>query len=96
MNYNKRLEKIILPEEGSKFKFKKINHMIKSPFTIYYDIEIYSQYLKRLNQKNTNHEKLLKPYLVSYILKCNYDEKFSKKYRILLDLIVFQKCYIIY
>ena len=23
MKYNKRLEKIILPEEGSKFKFKK-------------------------------------------------------------------------
>ena len=56
--------------------------MIKSPFTIYFDIETYSQYLKRLNQKNTNHEKLLKPYLVTYILKCNYNEKFSKKCQI--------------
>ena len=82
MKYNKRLEKIILPEEGSKFKFKKINHMIKSPFTIYFDIETYSQYLKRSNQKITNHEKLLKPYLVSHILKCNYYEKFSKKCQI--------------
>ena len=79
MKYNKRLEKIILPEEGSKLEFKKINHMIKSPFTIYFDIETYSKYLKKSNQKITNHEKLLKPYLVSYILKCNYDEKFSKK-----------------
>ena len=25
--------------------------MIKSPFTVYFDIETYSQYLKRLNQK---------------------------------------------
>ena len=44
MKYNKRLEKIILPEEGSKLKFEKINHMIKSPFTIYFDIETYFQY----------------------------------------------------
>ena len=51
--------------------------MIKSPFTIYFDIETYSQYLKI-----TNHEKLLKPFLVSYILKCNYNEKFSKKCQI--------------
>ena len=56
--------------------------MIQSPFTIYFDIETYFQYLKRSNQKITNHEKLLKPYLVSYILKCNYDEKFSKKCQI--------------
>ena len=56
--------------------------MIKSPFIVYVDIETYSQYLKRSNQKITNHEKLLKPYLVSYILKCNYDEKFSKKCQI--------------
>ena len=82
MKYNKRLEKIILPEEGSKLEFKKINHMIKSPFTIYFDIETYSQYLKRSKQKIKNHEKLLKPYLVSYILKCNYNEKFSKKCQI--------------
>ena len=53
--------------------------MIKSPFIVYFDIETYSQYLKGLNQKITNHEKLLKPFLVSYILICNYDEKFSKK-----------------
>ena len=70
--------------------------MIKSPYTIYFDIETYSQYLKETNQKVTNHEKLLKPYLVSYILKCNYDEKFSKNVKYLQDLIVFQKCYIIY
>ena len=38
--------------------------MIKIPFTIYFDIETYSKYLKR-----SNHGKLLKPYLVSYILK---------------------------
>ena len=82
MKYNKRLEKIILSEEGSKFEFKKINHMIKSPFTICFDIETYSQYLKRSNQEITNHEKLLKPYLVNYILKCYYDEKFSKKCQI--------------
>ena len=84
MKYNKRLEKIILPEEGSKLKFKKINHMIKSPFTIYFDIETYSQYLKRSNQKITNHEKLLKPYLVSYVLKCNYNKKFSNKCQIFI------------
>ena len=56
--------------------------MIKSPFTVYFDIETYSQYLKRSNQKTINHEKLLKPYLVSYILKCNYNENFSKKCQI--------------
>ena len=66
------MEKIILPEETSKLKFKKINHMIKSPFIIYFDIETYLKYLKKINQKITNHEKLLKPYLISYILKCNY------------------------
>ena len=82
MKYNKRLEKIILPEDGSKLKFKKINHMIKSPFTIYFDIETYAKYYKKTNQKITKHEKLLKPYLVSYILKYNYNEKFSKKCQI--------------
>ena len=76
------MEKIILPEEGSKLKFKKVNHMIKSLFTNYFDIETYSKYLKRSNQKITNHGKLLKPYLVSYISKCNYNEKFSKKCQI--------------
>ena len=53
--------------------------MIKSPFTIYFDIETYAKYLKKTNQKITNQEKLLKPYLVCYILKCNYNEQFSKK-----------------
>ena len=41
---------------------------------------------KKTNQKITNHEKLLKPYLVSYILKCNYNEKFSKKCKIFVGL----------
>ena len=82
IRYNKRLEKIILPEEGSKLEFEKINHMIKIPFTIYFDIETYFQYLKRSHKKITNHQKLLKPYLVSYILKCNYNENFSKKCQI--------------
>ena len=70
--------------------------MIKSPFTIYFNIETYSQYLKRSHQKITNHEKLLEPYLVSYILKCNYDKNFLKNVKFLQDLIVFQKFYIIY
>ena len=52
MKYNKRLEKIILPEKGSKLKFKKINHMIKSPFVAYFDIETYSQYLEKNKSKN--------------------------------------------
>ena len=56
--------------------------MIKSAFTVYFGIETYSQYLKRSNQKITNHDKLFKPFLVSYILKCNYNEKFSKKCQI--------------
>ena len=56
--------------------------MIKSSFIVHFDIETYSQYLKRSNQKITNHAKLLKPCLASYILKCNYDEKFSKKCQI--------------
>ena len=50
--------------------------MIKSPFIIYFDIETYAKYLKKTNQKITNHEKLLKPYLVSYISKSNYNENF--------------------
>ena len=51
--------------------------MIKTPSTIYYDIETYNQYLKKIKQhkliKNTSHEKLLKPYLCGCILKNNYD-----------------------
>ena len=86
LKYNKKSEKIILPKEKSILKFEKIEHMIKSPFTIYYDIETYNQHLKKTKQfkkiENTEHEKLLKPYLIGYILKCNYDEKFSKKCKI--------------
>ena len=49
MKYNKRLEKIILPEERE--KLKKINHMIKSPFTIYFDIEnIHNIYKKQIKK----------------------------------------------
>ena len=58
--------------------------MIKNSFTIYFDIETYSQYLKRSNEKITNHEKLLKAYLYSHILKCNYNENFSKKCHIFI------------
>ena len=53
MKYNKRLEKIILPEQGSKLKFKKTNHMIESLLTIYFDIETYFQYLKK-NKSESN------------------------------------------
>ena len=60
--------------------------MIKTPFTIYYDIETYGKYLKNTQQhtkiQNTTHEQLLKPYLIGYILKNNYDVKYSKKYQI--------------
>ena len=60
--------------------------MIKTPFTIYCDIETYGKYLKDTQQltkiQNTKHEQLLKPYLIGYILKNNYDEKFSKKCQI--------------
>ena len=88
IKYNKKSEKIILPKEKSILKFEKIEHMIKTPFTIYYDIETYNQHLKKTKQfkkiENTTHEKLLKPYLIGYILKCNYDEKFSKKCQIFI------------
>ena len=80
--------------------------MIKTPFTIYYDIETYGQYLKKQKKKieNTTHEQLLKPYLIGYILKNNYDDKFSKKCQIftgerciekmLLNLIFTERPYI--
>ena len=88
LKYNKKSEKIILPKEKSILKFEKIEDMIKTPFTIYYDIETYNQHLKKTKQfkkiENTTHEKLLKPYLIGYILKCNYDEKFSKKCQIFI------------
>ena len=86
LKYNKKSEKIILPKEKSILNFEKIEDMIKTPFTIYYDIETYNQHLKKTKQfkkiQNTSHEKLLKPYLIGYILKCNYTEKFSKKCQI--------------
>ena len=56
--------------------------MIKSPFAIRFDIETYLQYLKKSNQKISSHKKLLKPYLISYILRGNYDENLSKRYQI--------------
>ena len=49
LKYNKKSEKIVLPEEKSILKFEKIENMIKTPFTIYYDIETYNQHLKKLN-----------------------------------------------
>ena len=88
LKFNKKNEKIILPKEKSILKFEKIEHMIKSPFTIYYDIETYNQHLKKTKQfkkiENTTHKKLLKSYLIGYILKCNYDDKFSKKCQIFI------------
>ena len=81
IKYNKKNEKLILPKENSILKFNKIDQMIKTPFTIYYDIETYGKYLKDTQQhakvQNTKHEQLLKPYLIGYILKNNYNEKFS-------------------
>ena len=82
--------------------------MINKPFTIYHDIETYSQHLQKTKQfkkiENTTHEKLLKPYLIGYILKCNYDERFSKKCQVfigeeciekmILNLIFTEKPYI--
>ena len=83
VKYNTKSEKLVLPKENSILKFNKINEMIKTPFTIYYDIETYLKYLKVTKQhskiQNTTHEQLLKPYLIGYILKNNYDDKFSKK-----------------
>ena len=88
LKYNKKSEKLVLPKEKSILKFEKIEHMIKTPFTIYYDIETYNQHLKKTKQfkkiENTTHERLLKPYLIGYILKCNYDNKFSKKCQIFI------------
>ena len=88
LKYNKKSEKLTLPKENSILKFEKIEHMIKARFTIYYDIETYNEHLKKTKQfkkiKNTTHEKLLKPYLIGYILKCNYSEKFSKKCQVFI------------
>ena len=49
LKYNKKSEKITLLKEKSILKFEKIEHMIKTAFTIYYDIETYNQHLKKLN-----------------------------------------------
>ena len=106
IKYNKKSEKLILPNENSILKLNKIDQMIKTPFTIYYDFETYGQYLKKQkkNIENTTHEQLLKPYLIGYILKNNYDDKFSKKCQIftgpqciekfLLNLIFTERPYI--
>ena len=92
--YNTQSEKLVLPNENSILKFNKINEMIKTPFTIYYDIETYGQYLKKQKKKiqNTTHEQLLKPYLIGYILKNNYDDKFSKKCQIFIGDQCIEKC----
>ena len=108
IKYNTKSEKLVLPKEHSILKFNKIDQMIKTPFTIYYDIETYGKYLKNIQQhtkiQNTTHEQLLKPYLIGYILKNNYDDKFSKKCQIftgerciekmLLNLIFTERPYI--
>ena len=108
IKYNTKSEKLILPKENSILKFNKIDQMIKTPFTIYYDIETYGKYLKNTQQHNkiqkTTHEQLLKPYFIGYILKNNYNEDFSKKCQIftcekciekmLLNLIFTERPYI--
>ena len=80
--------------------------MIKTPLTIYYDIETYGHYLKKQKKKieSTTHEQLLKPYLIGYILKNNYNDIYSKKCQIftgdqciekmLLNLIFTERPYI--
>ena len=65
IKYNKKNEKLILPKEHSILKFNKIDQMIKTPFTCYFDLETYGKYLKNTKQygkiQNTTHEQLLKP-----------------------------------
>ena len=81
--YNTKSERLVLTKENSILKFNKIDQMIKTPFVLYFDIETYGQYLKKLKKiENTTHEQLLKPYLIGYILRNNYNEKFSKKCQI--------------
>ena len=84
IKYNTKSEKLVLPKENSILKFNEIDQMIKTPFTIYYDIETYGQYLKKQKKKiqNITHEQLLKPYLIGYIFKNNYDDIYSKKCQI--------------
>ena len=96
IKYNTKSKKLVLPNENSVLKFNKINEMIKTPFTIYYDIETYGKYLKNTKQnskiQNTTHEQLLKPYLIGYILKSNYHDKFSKKCQIFTGDQCVEKC----
>ena len=51
IKYNIKSEKLVLPKENSILKFNKIDQMIKTPFTIYCDIETYGQYLKKQKKK---------------------------------------------
>ena len=51
LKYNAKSEKLVLPKEQSTLKFNKTDQMIKTPFTIYYDIETYGQYLKKQKKK---------------------------------------------
>ena len=50
LKYNKKSEKLLLPKENLILKFQKIDQMIKTPFTIYYDIKTYGKYLKQTKQ----------------------------------------------
>ena len=69
VKYNTKSEKLVLPNENSTLKFNKINEMIKTPFTIYYDIKTYGKYLKDTEQhskiQNTTHEQFLKNYMIN-------------------------------
>ena len=71
--------------------------MIKTPFTIFYDIETYGKYLKDTKQhgkiQNTTHEQLLKSYLIGYILKNNYNDIYSKKCQIFTGERCIEKCF---
>ena len=52
IKYNTKSEKLVLPKENSILKFNKIDQMIKTPFTIYYDIETYGKYLRIQHMNN--------------------------------------------
>ena len=58
----KKSEKLMLPKENSLLKVEKIEQKIRTPFTIYYDIEAYNQHLKKLN----NSKKLKIQYMKNY------------------------------
>ena len=96
IKYNTKSEKLVLPNENTILKFNKINEMIKTVFSIYSDIETYGKYLKDTKKhtkiQNTTHEQLLKPYLIGYILKNNYDDKFSKKCQVFTGDQCVEKC----